>query len=161
LQGEKLSEHFELRLSREPVHLTERLVFLGEIEHVTEFEARRAMGKTVVNGTERDDFLVDDSALMYQTPQGLVIITGCSHAGICNIVEQARRISGDNRVVDIVGGFHLLNPPLSQLQGTMEYLKSLDSGAVHACHCTDLESKFALSSVVRLKDVGVGLKLEY
>jgi 7,8-dihydropterin-6-yl-methyl-4-(beta-D-ribofuranosyl)aminobenzene 5'-phosphate synthase len=161
LQEDRLAGYFVLELSREPVHLTERLLFLGEIERVTEFEAQRPIGKLVENGTEQDDLLMDDSALVYHSPDGLVIITGCSHAGICNIVEQARRISGESRVVDIVGGLHLLDPPLSQLQGTTDYLKSLDLRAVHACHCTDLRSKIALSSAVKLGDVGVGLKLEY
>lgn len=161
LQEDELGRFFELELSREPVHLTKRLVFLGEIQRVTEFEAKKPIGKIVVDGKERDDFLLDDSALAYKGSDGLVIITGCSHAGICNIVEHAKRVCAESRVVDIVGGFHLQNPPLEQLQGTMEYLKSLDPGGVHACHCTDLGSKIALSSVVKLEDVGVGLKLEY
>ena len=161
LQETTLSSHFELKLSREPVYLTERLVFLGEIERTTTFEASKRMGKLHQNGLEQDDVLLDDSALAYRSPDGLVVITGCSHAGICNIVEQARRLLGEGRVVDIIGGFHLLTPPLSQLQGTTEYLKSLDPCTVHACHCTDLRSKVALSFVVNLEEVGVGLTLEY
>ena len=64
-------------------------------------------------------------------------------------------------MVDIVGGFHLLDPPAEQLQGTLEYMKSLNPRSVHACHCTDLNSKIELSKVVNLKEVGVGLILEY
>jgi 7,8-dihydropterin-6-yl-methyl-4-(beta-D-ribofuranosyl)aminobenzene 5'-phosphate synthase len=40
-------------------------------------------------------------------------------------------------------------------------MKSLHPGSVHACHCTDLNSKIALSKVVNLEEVGVGLTLEY
>jgi 7,8-dihydropterin-6-yl-methyl-4-(beta-D-ribofuranosyl)aminobenzene 5'-phosphate synthase len=79
----------------------------------------------------------------------------------CNIVEYAKKVCEDDRVVDIVGGFHLLNPPAEQLKGTVAYMKSLQPGSVHACHCTDLDSKIALSRVVDLKEVGVGLTLEY
>lgn len=92
---------------------------------------------------------------------GLVIVTGCSHAGICNIVEQARRVCGEDRVIDIIGGFHLLEPSREQLQRTLEYMESLCPAAVHACHCTDLASKIALSQVVDLREVGVGLSLDY
>ena len=52
-------------------------------------------------------------------------------------------------------------PPAEQLQGTLEYMKSLNPRVVHACHCTDLNSKIELSKVVNLKEVGVGLILEY
>ena len=161
LAEDKLSGHFDLRLTREPLYLTERLVYLGEIQRVYEFEARKPIGKTLEDGAERDDYLFDDSALAYRSADGLVVITGCSHSGICNIVEQARRICGDRRVVDVVGGFHLLEPPAEQLQGTRDYMRSLKPGSVHACHCTDLPSKIELSKVVNLKEVGVGLTLEY
>jgi 7,8-dihydropterin-6-yl-methyl-4-(beta-D-ribofuranosyl)aminobenzene 5'-phosphate synthase len=161
LSEDKLSEHFGLQLSREPVYLTERLVFLGEIERTNDFEAKNPIGKILEGGVEKDDFLLDDSALAYKSPQGLVIITGCSHAGICNIVEYAKKVCEDDKVVDIVGGFHLLDPSAKQLQGTAAYLKSLRLGSVHACHCTDLNSKITLSKVVDLKEVGVGLVLEY
>ena len=108
-----------------------------------------------------EDFLIDDSALAYKSPEGLIIITGCSHSGICNIVEYARKVCGDDRVVDIIGGFHLLNPSKEQMNGTIEYMKSMHPASVHACHCTDLNSKIALSSVVNIKEVGVGLILEF
>ncbi len=161
LSADKLSGFFHLQLSRNPVWLTERLVFLGEIERSKDFEAQKPVGKILEDGVEKDDFLLDDSALAYKAPEGLVIITGCSHAGICNVVEQARRVCGEDRVVDIVGGLHLLDPPAAQLEGTLQYLKVLAPGSVHACHCTDLKSKIALSRVVDLKEVGVGLALEY
>jgi 7,8-dihydropterin-6-yl-methyl-4-(beta-D-ribofuranosyl)aminobenzene 5'-phosphate synthase len=161
LTEEKLSGFFNLRLSREPVTLTERLVYLGEIERTNGFEAKNPIGKTMIEGVERDDFLMDDSALAYKSPEGLIIITGCSHSGICNIVEHARKVCEDDRVIDIIGGFHLLDPPAEQIQGTLEYMKSLNPRSVHACHCTDLDSKIELSKVVHLKEVGVGLKLEY
>jgi len=91
----------------------------------------------------------------------LVIITGCSHSGICNIVEQAKKLCREEKVIDIVGGLHLLNPSDEQLRGTLEYLGKLGPDSMHACHCTDLRSKIALSKVVNIKEVGVGLILEY
>ncbi|MDZ7794280.1 MAG: hypothetical protein U5P10_11505 [Spirochaetia bacterium] len=107
------------------------------------------------------DELLDDTALAYLADDGLVIITGCSHAGVCNIVEAARRITGIERVVDIIGGLHLLDPPKAQLDGTVEYLSSLKLPSLRACHCTDLHSKIALSTVAPLTEVGSGLVIEY
>jgi 7,8-dihydropterin-6-yl-methyl-4-(beta-D-ribofuranosyl)aminobenzene 5'-phosphate synthase len=161
LAKDKLSSFFQLELRRAPLYLTERLVFLGEIERTNNFEAQKPLGKVIEDGVEKDDFLVDDTALAYQSARGLIIITGCSHSGICNITEYARKVCSIQEVADIIGGFHLLNPPAAQLQGTLEYLKTLQPGAVHACHCTDLNSKIALAKVANIQEVGVGLSLEY
>ena len=161
ISEEKLSKHFTLKLSKDPVWLTENMVFLGEIERKNDFEAKSPIGKIINHDFEEDDNLMDDSALVYKSSRGLVIITSCSHAGICNIVEYAKNICEDDRIIDIVGGFHLLNPSEVQLQGTLQYMKQLRPKEVHACHCTDLNSKIALAQVANLKEVGVGLKLEY
>lgn len=101
--------------------------------------------------------MLDDSALAYKSSNGLVIITGCSHSGICNIVETAKRVCGEERVVDIIGGLHLLNPSKEQLDSTLQYLGQ----EMHPCHCTSLNSKMALSKSARISEVGVGLRLEY
>ena len=71
------------------------------------------------------------------------------------------QVCGDDRVVDIIGGLHLQNPSKEQMEGTVEYLGQLGLPSLHACHCTDLKSKIALSRVVDIKEVGVGLKLSF
>lgn len=161
ISPETMARNFDLQLSQEPVWLNRRLVFLGEIERRTSFESRHPIGTICRGETEQDDFLAEDSALAYRAREGLVIITGCSHAGICNIIEQARRICQEERIVDIIGGLHLLEPTQEQLQGTLNYLHALQPQHVHACHCTDLASKIALSQVVNIEEIGVGTYLSY
>ncbi len=156
---EKLAKHFPLQLSVKPKALSSKLTFLGEIPRRNDFETNLTFGRK--EGAEEDDQVIDDSALVYHSREGLIIITGCSHAGICNIIEYAKEVCGDHRVVDIIGGFHLLNPPAEQLEGTLSYLAALQPKAVHACHCTDLPAKIALSRVIPLQEVGVGLSLRY
>lgn len=158
---EKLSDFFYIELNREPVWLTEKLVFLGEIERTNEFEGKTPVGKLVKDGAKEDDYVIDDTALAYKSADGLVIITGCSHSGICNIIEYAKKVCGEDKIVDILGGFHLRNPSMDLLQRTIEYMRDLQPGSIHACHCTDLRSKITISRVANLKEVGVGLVLEY
>lgn len=161
IKSESLGRYFDMKLSRDPVWITKNIVFLGEIERKNDFENKEPIGKYKCNGVMKDDYLIDDTALVYKSSEGLVIITGCSHAGICNIIEYAKQICDDNRIVDIIGGFHLLNPSKKQLLGTVEYMKKENIREIHACHCTDLQSKIELSKVVDLKEVGVGLLLKY
>jgi 7,8-dihydropterin-6-yl-methyl-4-(beta-D-ribofuranosyl)aminobenzene 5'-phosphate synthase len=158
---EKLGKHFNIVLSKDPVWLTDKLVFLGEIERKNDFENKIPFGKVQCNNNETDDYMLDDSALVYKSSKGLVVITGCSHSGICNIIEYAKKICMDDRIADVVGGFHLLNPKEELLEKTAEYMKNCNIIEVHAGHCTDLKSKIELSKAVNLKEVGVGLVLEY
>ena len=137
------------------------LTFLGEIERSNDFEAQQGIGSLWQDGSSIPDMVMDDSAIAYESGKGLVIITGCSHAGICNILAYARKVTGQSKVLDIIGGFHLLNPSRKQMEGTLAYFKALNPEAVHACHCTDLKSKIELSKVVNLGEVGVGLELAY
>lgn len=161
ISEEKLSKYFNMNLSKEPVWISDKIVFLGEIERKNDFENKIPIGKFEVNGVKVDDYVIDDSAMVYKSSEGLVIITGCSHAGICNIIEYAKKICKEDRIADIVGGFHLLDPSKEQLEGTIEYFEKEDINEVHACHCTDLKSKIELSKVVNLKEVGSGFTLEY
>lgn len=153
--------YFDLQLTRQPHWIHPDLVFLGEIERENDFEACDPIGRICQGDTETDDFLLDDSSLAYRSSRGLVVITGCAHAGICNTVNQAMRVCGDNRIVDIIGGFHLLEPTKRQLQQTVGYISDRNPAALHACHCTDLKSRLALSKIADLQEVGVGLELVY
>lgn len=157
----RLRAHFDVHLTAEPLWLTERLVFLGEIERTHDFENREPVGEVHTGQGPTPDFMWDDTALAYRGEGGLVIITGCSHCGICNIVDYAKKVCGQDKIIDVIGGFHLLKPNPCQLDGTLEYVEKLRPGRLHACHCVDLDSKIALSKVSDLKEVGVGLSLEY
>lgn len=156
-----LNKYFNVELSKTPVWISQKLVYLGQIERINEFENKNPLGTTTVNGIEKEDYLLDDSALCYKSKKGLVIITGCSHSGICNIIEYAKKVCKEERVGNIIGGFHLIKPSEEQLNFTLEYLKKLKPNTVNACHCTDLHSKIALAKAVKLGEVGVGLILEF
>ncbi len=159
MSKEKLAKHFQLELTDQPRWLSDRLVFLGQIPRENDFESMIRFGKK--DGSDEGDWVIEDSALAYKSEDGLVIITGCSHAGISNIIEYAKAVCSENRINDVVGGLHLQNPPEKQLRGTLDYFKKLGLKRIHACHCTDLQSKIALSEVVEIKEVGVGLLLTY
>jgi len=154
LDPKEIKYFFNLQLSTKPAWLTEKLVFLGEI-------ARKNAGKVMRNLAEQDDYILDDSALAYKSEQGLVLVTSCSHSGICNITNYAKNVCNETKIADIIGGFHLLNPNKEQMDGTLNYLKNSHVKQIHPCHCTDLYSKIKLSYCVTIKEVGTGLKLHY
>jgi len=163
VSGEEICRQFPASLSAKPVWITDDLVFLGEIPRRFAFE-QGDNGKRTIHtpgGNIEPDDLTDDTALAFRSGEGLVIITGCSHAGISNITEYAREVCGERRVADIIGGLHLLSPGPKQLVKTGKYLNRLHLNALHACHCTSLPAKLALADYCPMKEVGVGMKSEW
>lgn len=161
LTEDKLARHFQVQRSAEPVWLTDNLVTLGEIERVLDFEPSVSIGKRIGKDGEAEDFLPDDTAMAYLSDKGLVVIAGCAHAGICNTVEQARRITGEDSVHAVLGGFHLQNATPERLDATTEYLAALELESLHACHCTDLAAKIGLARKCPLRETGSGLSLAF
>jgi 7,8-dihydropterin-6-yl-methyl-4-(beta-D-ribofuranosyl)aminobenzene 5'-phosphate synthase len=163
MSPDRVREHMPIQTTTKPLWITRNLVFLGEIPRRFPFERAEPGERRIVmpDGRIEPDQLIDDSALAYRCPNGLLIITGCSHSGICNITEYARDICKEGRIVDIIGGLHLLNPSPEQMEGTCRYLRDAAPQALHACHCTSLEAKLRLAGSCSLKETGVGLRLEY
>ena len=152
---EQADERFELHLTKEPVAITPRLTFLGQVPRRTPFETPEPIGDMLKDGIWRPDLLEDDSALVYRGEEGLTVITGCSHAGICNVVEYAREVCGDGRIAGIIGGFHLmeLSP---QVDFTVDYLKALHPRHLRPCHCTCFAARAAIHRAVPVEEVCVG-----
>ena len=159
MKAEALSNYFDIRLSPEPLELAPGLWWLGEIPELA--TKRGAVGYIAEGGAERDDFCLDDSALAYKGTDGLVIITGCSHSGICNITEHARNVTGESRVADIIGGMHLLGCHEPDMEGIIGYFKSAGVRRLHPCHCTDLAAKAALSRAFPVEECGSGTRLKF
>jgi 7,8-dihydropterin-6-yl-methyl-4-(beta-D-ribofuranosyl)aminobenzene 5'-phosphate synthase len=161
-EGE-IKRQFPTTLSEKPVWITDDLVFLGEIPRRFVFE-QGDPGSRVIHqpdGNTGPDHLPDDTALAFRSAKGLVIITGCSHAGICNITEYAKEVCGEKKVRDIIGGLHLLSPEPKRFIKTGKYLNRLHLNALHACHCTSLPAKLALADYCPMQEVGVGMKVEW
>lgn len=150
-----VSERCDLRLCRDPVMVSEDLIYLGEIPQLLPFEKRIPIGKT----EKGDDYILDDSALVYRKKEGIFIITGCSHSGICNIIEYAKRITGEEQICGVIGGFHLLQRN-SRLIQTIDYLKKNEIKELYPCHCVSLACKIAMAAEMEIYEVGVGMKLE-
>jgi 7,8-dihydropterin-6-yl-methyl-4-(beta-D-ribofuranosyl)aminobenzene 5'-phosphate synthase len=148
---EVLGRYGEVRLADEPLRLSDRVLFLGEV-------GERLLHERPAPGA---DPFPDDTGLALEAADGLVILSGCAHAGICSIVSQAQRLTGEERIRDVIGGFHLLGPSEERLAATVSFFATLAPAAVHPCHCTDFGTRCALARAVPVGEVGVGLVLDY
>ncbi|MBQ0038783.1 MAG: MBL fold metallo-hydrolase [Clostridiales bacterium] len=159
LEAEELAQRFALRLTAEPVQLSEHIMWLGQVPRTVPFENRSPIGEHFADGAWQPDFLMDDTALVYRGAEGLWIITGCSHVGICNITEYAKRVTGEERICGIIGGFHLLKMT-SRVGKTVEYLKAQHPAHLCPCHCTCFHARAAIHAAVPVEEVCVGDTME-
>lgn len=156
---EEMAEKFDLILSREPYQITDNIYFLGEIPRLNDFEAQKTTFFYMNKGEELQDFVMDDTALAIKTEKGLVIVTGCSHAGICNIVEHAKKVADQDKVHIVMGGFHLLGDQ-AQLQKTIDYFLKNRVEHLYPMHCTDLPSLSKFYDTFGIKKLCAGDTIE-
>lgn len=90
------------------------------------------------------DNVPEDAALVFATRDGLVVLTGCGHAGIVNIANYARDIAGRSPVVAVIGGLHLFAKPAAVVDWTGRKLRDLGLRYLLAGHCTGVEATFQL-----------------
>jgi len=119
----------------------DRFLITGEVERSTEFELTNPVYYIQSSGTWTPDLFHDDQALIFHLKgKGLVIITGCAHAGIINTVRYARKITGVNRIHAVIGGFHLSGPFFKPIiEPTIMAMKTIDPAFVVPMHCTGWE----------------------
>ena len=87
------------------------------------------------------------------------MISGCSHSGICNIIEYARKVTGKQKVLGVIGGFHLLKED-NRLLATAYWLKQQKIEMLYPCHCVSLAAMIVLAKEMPVSEVGTGMQLE-
>jgi 7,8-dihydropterin-6-yl-methyl-4-(beta-D-ribofuranosyl)aminobenzene 5'-phosphate synthase len=112
--------------------------FLGQIPRTTAFEQGTPNLFCEIDGQERRDPFDDDSAMVFNVrDNGLVVVSGCAHAGIVNTVEYARQITGVDKVMAIMGGFHLGGQEMDTVvKPTIAALKAFKPSYIIPTHCT-------------------------
>jgi 7,8-dihydropterin-6-yl-methyl-4-(beta-D-ribofuranosyl)aminobenzene 5'-phosphate synthase len=84
----------------------------------------------------RVDPIEDDQTIWIATDKGLVVCTGCCHAGLINTLTHLREITGEERIRAVIGGLHLGAASEERLEKTTQALRAIKPGLIVACHCT-------------------------
>lgn len=158
---EELAEKFDLIETKEPYKIFENVWFLGEINRKSEVPVKNL--PTVLEN-EKTDYLYDDcGGVVVKSENGIVVFSSCSHSGIDNIIEQAKRITDENRVVAVIGGFHLKEID-SYTDRIIQYFKDNRVQTAYMGHCTSdtvIEYfKEQLSGVTQVEKLFSGAKFE-
>jgi 7,8-dihydropterin-6-yl-methyl-4-(beta-D-ribofuranosyl)aminobenzene 5'-phosphate synthase len=141
---------FEVVEERRPSFLFERSVLVtGEVPRTTGYEPGfPAQQAWVDGGWEPDPLVLDDQALIVDVKdRGLLVITGCGHAGVVNICRYARRLTRDRPLYAVMGGFHLNGPLFEPLiPAVLDDLGAMAPKVVVPAHCTGWRAQHAMGA---------------
>jgi 7,8-dihydropterin-6-yl-methyl-4-(beta-D-ribofuranosyl)aminobenzene 5'-phosphate synthase len=137
---------------RQPSLLAGGVLITGEVDRVTGFEqgmppAHQAWDG---NGRRHDPAVIDHRALVVHVRgRGLVVVTGCGHAGVVDIVRHAMRLTGVGRLPALIGGLHLSGPAFEPVIGpTVAALTGLAPELIVPGHCTGWRARHTLAAAL-------------
>ena len=134
-----------LLLTKGPVKLMSGITTTGEVKRQTDFEEIGIALKTMEGGEVVDDQMLDDiSVVANVNRKGLVIVTGCSHAGIVNIARHAMELTGCEKIEGIIGGLHLIDASDVRIKRISEELAKLNPKWICVGHCTGFKAQVEL-----------------
>ncbi|MFS2293443.1 MAG: MBL fold metallo-hydrolase [Actinomadura sp.] len=147
------AEGFEVVERRRPSLLLDGSVLItGEVDRTTEFERGMPPSHQAWTGAEwvHDPMVADDQALVVNVRgRGLVVLTGCGHAGAINIVRHARRLTGVDRLHALVGGLHLGGPAFEPIIApTVQAMTEFAPSLLVPGHCTGWRAQHALAAAL-------------
>ncbi len=123
-----------LELSKEAIEVMPGVKLTGEVPRVTEFEGLEPNLYCLMDGDMVPDPFLDDQALVVDTPEGAVVLTGCAHSGVVNILKHV--LESHERIRAVVGGTHLGLGDAKRLQPTIEFLDEVAPAKMIFSHCT-------------------------
>jgi 7,8-dihydropterin-6-yl-methyl-4-(beta-D-ribofuranosyl)aminobenzene 5'-phosphate synthase len=138
-----ISAGLELVESKGPACVAgDTILVTGEVARTTDFE--KGMPGAYVERDRRlqpDSILDDQSLILHLQGKGLVLITGCCHAGIINTIRYAQKIAGIDEVYAVLGGLHLSGPAFAPIvERTIEELQRINPEVIVPMHCTGWNS---------------------
>jgi 7,8-dihydropterin-6-yl-methyl-4-(beta-D-ribofuranosyl)aminobenzene 5'-phosphate synthase len=146
-------EGFEVIERRRPSLLAGAgILITGEVDRITGFERGMPPQHQAWDGRgwQHDPAVIDDQALVVNVRgRGLVVITGCGHAGVVNIIRHAMRLTGVRRLLAVMGGFHLSGPAFEPvIKPTVAALTQLAPELIVPGHCTGWRAQHALAAAL-------------
>jgi 7,8-dihydropterin-6-yl-methyl-4-(beta-D-ribofuranosyl)aminobenzene 5'-phosphate synthase len=145
----RIRTDFEIVAAEDPTEIAPGAFFLGQIPRVNSFE----------KGAFFDDPMPDDTALAFRTEKGAVVVTGCSHSGICNICEHAKSVTGQ-RLHGVVGGFHLMHNEKPAVDETIAYFEAETPEVLLPVHCVEFDIQARMQRIFGYARPGAGSVVE-
>ncbi len=138
-----------------------KIVFSGEVPKVNRWELEETKYFRKVNDNLEQDPFTDDVSLFIPTDKGLVVLTGCAHSGIINIVQYGLKVTHSDRLRGIIGGMHLKSASQKRIERTVSILNDLNPEFITISHCTGLEAGVVFKSGLKDKVIFTSVGMSF
>ena len=152
----KIKWDYKKIISDNVYNISDEIYFLWEIPRKTSFEKWNYW----------KDSMLDDTALAIKTDKWVVVITWCSHSGIVNICEYAKKVTWENKIYWVLWGFHLLDSfwwiddhEKEQLNETINYFKKENPKYLYPFHCVDFNILSELKNIFDIEKLSTWSKI--
>lgn len=131
----------QMLFTKEPLEINKSLIWSGEIAVST---------PTVYGALDENtpDLVIDEGVLIFKHHRGLIVITGCGHRGLEEIIVHSKKITGINKIYALIGGFHLRCASPLKMMKVRKILSHHDVEKIFGCHCTGLWGRLWLPQVI-------------
>ena len=153
-----------LHETKKPAVVCGELMATGEVPRLTGYEDTGVGGSVFLDKEMKiPDAILDDQAVFFRIPEGVVVILGCAHAGVVNTVEYISRLTGEKKIYAVMGGTHLLAASADRLAKTVEVFRQYDLQKIMLSHCTGINAyaEFARAFPGRCRWPGAGSKVHF
>jgi len=124
-----------------PTSVCEGVMVTGQIPRLTNFEDTGVREFAFLDADlKKPNPILDDQALFFRVPEGVVILLGCGHSGVVNTIRYVSKLIGGQKIYAVMGGTHLLNASPLRLRKTIETFREFDLEKVMLCHCTGIDA---------------------
>ena len=131
-----------------PMTLAPGVMTTGQVPRLEPFETVEGFW-TIRDGQYCEDPIPDDQSIaIVLAGKGLVVISGCAHSGIINTIRHAQKITGEDRLYAVIGGFHLMGMGEKRIEDTAQALHNMNPTIVRPGHCTGQKALFRLQEIL-------------
>lgn len=150
-----LKKYPKTELIEKPYNISKNIIVSGSVERDQYYETEEFY--RLENGSFKNDVVNDDMFLIVDG----VVITGCSHSGIINVIEYSKKIKKVDKIRGVIGGFHLVNSSDPYIKMVKEYLENQNLEFIIPLHCTGFKALKELSSLDNFIQGHVGSVFEF
>jgi len=124
-----------------PTQIQDGIMVTGQIPRLTDFEDTGLSQLVFLDsGLTKSDPILDDQAVFFRVPEGIVILLGCGHSGLVNTMAYVSKLTGDQTIYAVMGGTHLLGASSRRMQMTIDALRKYKVQKILLSHCTGIQA---------------------
>jgi len=136
---------------KNPSQILPGLWTTGQIPRIYDEKNWSELGEIIdLNGNNLEDTIPEDQSLFFDTENGIVLVSGCGHAGLINTLEYINKIIPNRPIYKIIGGFHLLKLNEDKLEWTAKKMEEFGVKFFVGAHCTGLNSTYSIRNFLNL-----------